>query len=73
MASDAAYTSRTGMNAYGASKAALKSLALSIGLELADNGARCNMVSPSSTGADMQRTLWASNGAGGRHTRGFGG
>ncbi|UMX54046.1 SDR family oxidoreductase [Escherichia coli] len=33
-----------GMSAYGASKAALKSLALSVGLELAGSGVRCNVV-----------------------------
>lgn len=36
VASDAAHTPRIGMSAYGASKAALKSLALTVGLELAD-------------------------------------
>lgn len=38
VASDAAHTPRIGMSAYGASKAALKSLALSVGLELAGSG-----------------------------------
>ncbi len=41
VASDAAHTPRIGMSAYGASKAALKSLALSVGLELAGSGVRC--------------------------------
>ena len=45
VASDAAHTPRIGMSAYGASKAALKSLALSVGLELAGSGVRCNVVS----------------------------
>lgn len=58
VASDAAHTPRTGMSAYGASKAALKSLALTVGLELAPFGVRCNLVSPGSTDTDMQRTLW---------------
>ncbi len=44
VASDAAHTPRIGMSAYGASKAALKSLALSVGLELAVSGVRCNVV-----------------------------
>lgn len=35
VASDAAHTPRIGMSAYGASKSALKSLALTVGLELA--------------------------------------
>lgn len=38
VASDAAHTPRIGMSAYGASKAALKSLALTVGLELAGSG-----------------------------------
>ncbi|GHL50582.1 hypothetical protein ECZU29_54320 [Escherichia coli] len=46
VASDAAHTPRIGMSAYGASKAALKSPALSVGLELAGSGVRCNVVSP---------------------------
>lgn len=60
VASDAAHTPRTGMSAYGASKAALKSLALTVGLELAPFGVRCNVVSPGSTDTDMQRLLWKS-------------
>ncbi|WP_069190636.1 SDR family NAD(P)-dependent oxidoreductase, partial [Escherichia coli] len=52
VASDAAHTPRIGMSAYGASKAALKSLALSVGLELAGSGVRCNVVSPGSTDTD---------------------
>ncbi len=59
VASDAAHTPRIGMSAYGASKAALKSLALTVGLELAGCGVRCNLVSPGSTDTDMQRTLWS--------------
>lgn len=58
VASDAAHTPRSGMSAYGASKAALKSLALTVGLELAPFGVRCNVVSPGSTDTDMQRRLW---------------
>jgi 2,3-dihydro-2,3-dihydroxybenzoate dehydrogenase len=56
VASDAAHTPRIGMSAYGASKAALKSLALTVGLELAASGVRANLVSPGSTDTDMQRT-----------------
>jgi 2,3-dihydro-2,3-dihydroxybenzoate dehydrogenase len=63
VASDAAHTPRIGMSAYGASKAALKSLALTVGLELAGSGVRCNLVSPGSTDTDMQRTLWVSEDA----------
>lgn len=72
VASDAAHTPRIGMSAYGASKAALKSLALTVGLELAGSGVRCNLVSPGSTDTDMQRTLWVSDDAEQQRIRGFG-
>lgn len=72
VASDAAHTPRIGMSAYGASKAALKSLALTVGLELAGYGVRCNLVSPGSTDTDMQRTLWLSDDAEQQRIRGFG-
>lgn len=71
VASDAAHTPRIGMSAYGASKAALKSLALTVGLELAGCGVRCNVVSPGSTDTDMQRTLWVSEDAEQQRIRGF--
>ncbi|EBR8741273.1 TPA: 2,3-dihydro-2,3-dihydroxybenzoate dehydrogenase [Salmonella enterica subsp. enterica serovar Godesberg] len=72
VASDAAHTPRIGMGAYCASKAALKSLALTVGLELAGCGVRCNVVSPGSTDTDMQRTLWVSEDAEQQRIRGFG-
>ncbi|EAA8523750.1 2,3-dihydro-2,3-dihydroxybenzoate dehydrogenase [Salmonella enterica] len=72
VASDAAHTPRIGMSAYGASKAAMKSLALTVGLELAGCGVRCNVVSPGSTDTDMQRTLWVSEDAEQQRIRGFG-
>lgn len=72
VASDAAHTPRIGMSAYGASKAALKSLALTVGLELSGSGVRCNVVSPGSTDTDMQRTLWISDDAEQQRIRGFG-
>lgn len=72
VASDAAHTPRIGMSAYGASKAALKSLALTVGLELAGSGVRCNVVSPGSTDTDMQRALWESDDAERQRIRGFG-
>ncbi|EGC5646387.1 2,3-dihydro-2,3-dihydroxybenzoate dehydrogenase [Salmonella enterica] len=72
VASDAAHMPRIGMSAYGASKAALKSLALTVGLELAGCGVRCNVVSPGSTDTDMQRTLWVSEDAEQQRIRGFG-
>lgn len=71
VASDAAHTPRIGMSAYGASKAALKSLALTVGLELAASHVRCNIVSPGSTDTDMQRTLWQSDDAEQQRIRGF--
>ena len=71
VASDAAHTPRIGMSAYGASKAALKSLALTVGLELAPFGVRANLVSPGSTDTDMQRTLWKSEDAEQQRIRGF--
>ncbi|EOU9538722.1 2,3-dihydro-2,3-dihydroxybenzoate dehydrogenase EntA [Cronobacter dublinensis] len=71
VASDAAHTPRIGMSAYGASKAALKSLALTVGLELASCRVRCNLVSPGSTDTDMQRTLWHSDDAKQQRIRGF--
>lgn len=72
VASDAAHTPRIGMSAYGASKAALKSLAQTVGLELAGCGVRCNIVSPGSTDTDMQRTLWVNEDAEQQRIRGFG-
>ncbi|MFY2738865.1 2,3-dihydro-2,3-dihydroxybenzoate dehydrogenase EntA [Pseudocitrobacter faecalis] len=72
VASDAAHTPRIGMSAYGASKAALKSLALTVGLELAGSGVRCNLVSPGSTDTDMQRGMWQSDDAEQQRIRGFG-
>ncbi|HFZ8993772.1 TPA: 2,3-dihydro-2,3-dihydroxybenzoate dehydrogenase EntA [Citrobacter freundii] len=71
VASDAAHMPRIGMSAYGASKAALKSLALTVGLELAGSGVRCNVVSPGSTDTDMQRALWTSDDARQQRIRGF--
>ena len=58
IASNAAHAPRIGMSAYGASKAALRSLCLTVGLEMAPYGVRCNIVSPGSTDTDMQRSLW---------------
>ncbi|MBJ7222341.1 MULTISPECIES: 2,3-dihydro-2,3-dihydroxybenzoate dehydrogenase [unclassified Brenneria] len=58
VASNAAHVPRVGMAAYCASKAALRSLCLTVGLELAPYGVRCNVISPGSTDTPMQRTLW---------------
>ncbi|PWC38160.1 2,3-dihydro-2,3-dihydroxybenzoate dehydrogenase [Azospirillum sp. TSO22-1] len=58
VSSNAAHVPRAGMAAYGASKAALTSLTMTAGLELAPYGVRCNVVSPGSTDTAMQRALW---------------
>ncbi|WP_445375484.1 2,3-dihydro-2,3-dihydroxybenzoate dehydrogenase [Photorhabdus tasmaniensis] len=58
IASNAAHVPRVGMSAYCASKAALRSLCLSVGLELAPYGVRCNLISPGSTDTPMQRGMW---------------
>jgi 2,3-dihydro-2,3-dihydroxybenzoate dehydrogenase len=58
IASNAAHVPRVGMAAYCASKAALRSLCLTAGLEMAPFGVRCNLVSPGSTNTPMQRGMW---------------
>ncbi|GAA4910419.1 2,3-dihydro-2,3-dihydroxybenzoate dehydrogenase [Streptomonospora salina] len=63
--SNAAGVPRSGMAAYGASKAAAAMFTKSLGLELAPRGIRCNVVSPGSTDTPMQRGLWDGDGAGG--------
>ncbi|WP_409420627.1 2,3-dihydro-2,3-dihydroxybenzoate dehydrogenase [Pseudaeromonas sp. ZJS20] len=56
--SNAGRTPRVQMAAYGASKAATLSWMRTLGLELAGQGVRCNLVSPGSTDTRMQRQLW---------------
>ncbi|PHM50618.1 2,3-dihydro-2,3-dihydroxybenzoate dehydrogenase [Xenorhabdus miraniensis] len=56
--SNAAHVPRIGMSAYGASKAAMRSLCQSVGLELAPYGVRCNLVSPGSTDTPMLQSMW---------------
>jgi 2,3-dihydro-2,3-dihydroxybenzoate dehydrogenase len=56
--SNAGAVPRSEMGAYAASKAALLALVRCLGLELAEAGIRCNLVSPGSTTTDMQRALW---------------
>ncbi|ALG08569.1 2,3-dihydro-2,3-dihydroxybenzoate dehydrogenase [Kibdelosporangium phytohabitans] len=59
VASNAARVPRVHMAAYGASKAAAASYTKTLGLELAEYGIRCNVVSPGSTDTDMLRLLWS--------------
>ncbi|ACU36662.1 short-chain dehydrogenase/reductase SDR [Actinosynnema mirum DSM 43827] len=56
--SNAAGVPRSGMGAYAASKAAATMMARCLGLEVAEHGVRCNVVSPGSTDTPMQRALW---------------
>ncbi|MCE7082450.1 2,3-dihydro-2,3-dihydroxybenzoate dehydrogenase [Streptomyces sp. ST2-7A] len=56
--SNAAGIPRTGMAAYAASKAAAAQFTKCLGLEVARDGVRCNVVSPGSTDTAMQRQLW---------------
>ncbi|MEU6132707.1 2,3-dihydro-2,3-dihydroxybenzoate dehydrogenase [Saccharopolyspora sp. NPDC047091] len=60
--SNAAGVPRQGMAAYGASKAAATLFTKSLGLELAEHGIRCNVVSPGSTDTPMQHRLWDERG-----------
>lgn len=56
--SNAAGTPRMQMAAYAASKAASTMFTKCLGLELAEYGIRCNVVSPGSTDTAMQRGMW---------------
>jgi 2,3-dihydro-2,3-dihydroxybenzoate dehydrogenase len=56
--SNAASAPRMRMAAYAASKAASAQFTKCLGLELAQYGIRCNVVSPGSTDTAMQRQLW---------------
>ncbi|MGI0116238.1 2,3-dihydro-2,3-dihydroxybenzoate dehydrogenase [Zooshikella sp. RANM57] len=58
VSSNAASVPRANMGAYAASKAAVTSLIKCLGLELAADNIRCNIVSPGSTDTQMQRQLW---------------
>lgn len=59
VSSNAAGTPRMAMGAYAASKAAASQMTRCLGLELAEYGIRCNIVSPGSTDTDMQRGMWS--------------
>ncbi|MEY4563058.1 MAG: hypothetical protein RLZZ618_2335 [Pseudomonadota bacterium] len=56
--SNAAGVPRTHMAAYAASKAASHQFTRCLGLELAAQGIRCNIVAPGSTDTPMQHQLW---------------
>lgn len=58
VASNAASTPRLDMAAYAASKAAASQFTKCLGLEVAEHGIRCNIVSPGSTDTPMLRSLW---------------
>ena len=53
------------MGAYAASKAAATMLVRCLGLELAAQGVRCNIVAPGSTLTPMQTGMWAEDGGAG--------
>lgn len=59
VASNASSVPRQQMAAYAASKAASTQFTKCLGLELAQYGIRCNIVSPGSTDTAMQRQLWS--------------
>jgi 2,3-dihydro-2,3-dihydroxybenzoate dehydrogenase len=58
VASNAAGTPRAQMGAYAASKAAATMLTKCLGLEVARDGIRCNVVAPGSTDTPMLRSMW---------------
>lgn len=58
VASNAAGTPRTQMAAYSASKAAATIFTKSLGLEVARDGIRCNVVAPGSTDTPMLSSMW---------------
>lgn len=55
--SNSGTTARVGLGAYPASKAGLNHAMKCLGLELAEHGIRCNIVSPGSTDTPMQRSF----------------
>lgn len=59
IASNAARVPRMQMSAYCASKAAAAAYTKTLGLEMAEYGIRCNVISPGSTDTEMLRSLWA--------------
>ncbi|MFZ5710538.1 MAG: SDR family oxidoreductase [Pseudomonadota bacterium] len=60
--SNSGTTARAGLGAYPASKAGIIHAMKCLGLELAEHGVRCNIVSPGSTNTEMQRQTQAATG-----------
>ena len=56
--SNASRVPRMGMGSYAASKAATEQMVKCLGLELAAENIRCNIVAPGSTDTEMQRQYW---------------
>ncbi|MDG9715393.1 2,3-dihydro-2,3-dihydroxybenzoate dehydrogenase [Streptomyces sp. DH24] len=67
VASNAAATPRVQMAAYAASKAAATMFTKSLGLEVARDGIRCNVVAPGSTDTPMLTSMWRDE-SGPKHT-----
>ena len=65
VSSNAAGIPRLNMGAYAASKAAATMLVRCLGLELAAQGVRCNIVAPGSTLTPMQTGMWTEDGGAG--------
>ncbi|GLZ39317.1 SDR family oxidoreductase [Actinokineospora sp. NBRC 105648] len=61
--SDAAGVPRAGFAAHAAAAAAATMFTRCLGLELAEHGIRCNIVSPGATDTPAQRALWTGAGA----------
>lgn len=66
VSSNAAGIPRLNMGAYAASKAAASMMLRCLGLELAGQGVRCNIVAPGSTLTPMQTGMWAEDGGAGQ-------
>ncbi|SIR05253.1 2,3-dihydro-2,3-dihydroxybenzoate dehydrogenase [Paracoccus thiocyanatus] len=65
VSSNAAGIPRMNMGVYAASKAAATMLVRCLGLELAAQGVRCNIVAPGSTLTPMQTGMWTEDGGAG--------
>lgn len=61
--SNSGTTARMGLGVYPASKAGIIHVMKCLGLELAEYGVRCNIVSPGSTNTEMQRNFQSTTGS----------